>query len=320
MYATYAIETPLFYGSETLWSAEGVQQGDPLGPLLFSLVTLPLLTTCQLPLKFGYLDDITLGGDLPPLDVALSQLRADALDLGLALNDSKCEIICSPADSQSLPTQFSQFLHVPPVQASLLGVPLSVADALTNALKKRVSSLEYMTTRLRLLQAQDATLILRHSFSTPFIQHLLRGIFCGDHQLLQVYDDKMRIALSQALNIQLDDSAWQQATLPISAGGLGIRRAVMLSSLAFLSSVRGAEDLAARILNSTSTLQSDPLVQQASQFWSRQAGANYSSASVSQPTLQKSWDRITVEASYQALVQSAADDYSRARLLALASS
>src|SRR5215469_18132215 len=128
-------------------------------------------------------------------------------------------------------------------------------------------------TRLRLLQAQDATLILRHSFSTPFIQHLLRGIFCGDNLLLQTYDEKMRRALSQALNIELEDSTWQQATLPISAGGLGVKRAVVLSSSAFLSSVRGAESLITQILQSCTSiasLQSDPLVQQSSQFRSRQ--------------------------------------------------
>ena len=103
------------------------------------------------------------------------------------LNDAKCEIICLQADSTCLPTQLSKFITVPPEQASLLGVPLSTADALTTALEKRVASLKYMATRLRLLHAQDATLILRHSFSTPFIQHLLRGIFCGDCQVLGTY-------------------------------------------------------------------------------------------------------------------------------------
>src|ERR1700761_6494028 len=76
------------------------------------------------------------------------------------------------------------------------------------------------------LRAQDALLILRHSFSSPFIQHLLREIFCGDYDLLRDYDTAVRSSLAQILNIQLDDASWLQASLPISAGGLGIRSAV----------------------------------------------------------------------------------------------
>ena len=318
VHAAYAIESPLFYGGETLLSAEGVQQGDPLGPLLFSLVTLPLLTTSQLPLKFGYLDDLTLGGDISSLDASVQQLRTEAAALGLVLNDAKCEIICSQTDSACLPTQLGNFVTVPPEQACLLGVPLSTADALTSALEKRVASLKYMASRLRLLHAQDATLILRHSFSTPFIQHLLRGIFCGDCQVLDTYDETLRATLAQILNVQLDDKTWQQASLPISAGGLGIRSAVVLSSSAFLSSIHGAQDLVSQILNDTSLLQRDHLIQRASQLWSRQVGTNVSSVPISQPSLQKSWDSRVAETTYQTLLQSAADDYTRARLLAVA--
>jgi len=57
----------------------------------------------------------------------------------------------------------------------------------------------------------------------------------------------MRCTLSKVLNIQLNNSAWQQASLPIKAGGLGVRSAVQLSASAFLASTHGAEPLVARM-------------------------------------------------------------------------
>ena len=33
----------LYYGDYTLWSCQGVQQGDPFGPLLFALILHPLV-------------------------------------------------------------------------------------------------------------------------------------------------------------------------------------------------------------------------------------------------------------------------------------
>ena len=39
-----------------------IQHGDPLGPLLYSLATLPLAQELNSELKVMYLDDTTLGG------------------------------------------------------------------------------------------------------------------------------------------------------------------------------------------------------------------------------------------------------------------
>ena len=195
-------------------------------------------------------------------------------------------------------------------------MPLSTGQALSVALAKNVAALDLIASRLTALHAQDALLILRHSFSTPCIQHLLRGIFTGEHPLLGQYDAKMRSVLADVLNTHLDDGAWQQASLPIKAGGLGIRSAVQLSAPAFLSSVHGADALVSHILDVGSLVSQDPLVAEASQFWSRLVGVNVASTPSGLLSLQKSWDSPIIDASYEALLMNASDNYSKARLRA----
>ena len=70
--SAYERPSSLFYGDHIIQSAEGVQQGDPLGPLQFCLTIHPLVSRLKSSFAVFYLDDGTLGG---PLQEVLSDLR-----------------------------------------------------------------------------------------------------------------------------------------------------------------------------------------------------------------------------------------------------
>ena len=81
------------FGSRTIASESGVQQGDPLGPLLFALALQPVLRELAtsrasggLELVYSYLDDLCLAGDELAVATALNTLRARCADIGLVLS------------------------------------------------------------------------------------------------------------------------------------------------------------------------------------------------------------------------------------------
>ena len=57
----YEEKTPLLFSNYTIWSETGVQQGDPLGPLLFCSAIHPILEKinkeCNLDINAWYMDD-----------------------------------------------------------------------------------------------------------------------------------------------------------------------------------------------------------------------------------------------------------------------
>ena len=68
--------------------------------------------------------------------------------------------------------------------------------------------------------------LLRSCLSLPKLSHCLRT--CPPNVLAPCYsrfDGLMRDTLGDILGTQLDDNTWNQATLPVSLGGMGIRKA-----------------------------------------------------------------------------------------------
>ena len=64
---------------------------------------------------------------------------------------------------------------------------------------------------------------------------------------MQEYDRQLRVGLESILNAELKGRSWQQCSLPVKKGGLGIRSATDLSLPAFLSlvsaTIAGVESL-----------------------------------------------------------------------------
>ena len=99
----YGQHSRLYFGNMDLASATGVQQGDPIGPLLFACSIHPLVLKLEHLFREGiqvdpdgvvlfYLDDGVLCGDVQTVAASLEIIAGEATG-GLKLNLSKCELI-----------------------------------------------------------------------------------------------------------------------------------------------------------------------------------------------------------------------------------
>jgi len=89
--SSYSNASILQFGDFEIQSQEGLQQGDPLVLLLFSLTVAEVLNGCEGDLAIGYLDDFTLGGIVETLIDQVKTIETQAYDLGLTLSHEKCE-------------------------------------------------------------------------------------------------------------------------------------------------------------------------------------------------------------------------------------
>jgi len=131
-YSSYAQPSMLFYEGDVVLSQEGTQQGDPLGPLLFSNTAQPLLQSLSSALTLGCLDDVTLGGSLDVVAADVQKIITEDQAMGLCLNNTKCKIIAHQQTVIADPTLCS-YTRVSIEDATLLGAPLFARRVLDEA-------------------------------------------------------------------------------------------------------------------------------------------------------------------------------------------
>ena len=119
---------------------------------------------------------------------------------------------------------------------NLLSAPIFEGKAVNTALQAKIQDIERSVERFSLLQAHDALCLLKNALTLPKLQYILRTSPCAGNPLLSAFDDVLRRGLSKILNVDLNDSQWTQASLPVQMGELGVRSASMLAPSAFLAS------------------------------------------------------------------------------------
>ena len=317
VHSVYSSPSSLFWDDRTLVSSEGVQQGDPLGPLLFCLAIYRHSTLLSAEFCVEYLDDITLGGPTEEILHDLEVIESFA-EIGLILNNQKSEIICDdPVTRGSIIMTLPGARVVEPSRATLLGSPIGNTCCISAALKDKINALEVMGGRLQHITAHDGILLLRNSFSIPKLLYTLRTSPCFLSANLSAYDVLLKSIVSNVTNIRFgdDDPAWTQATLPVRYGGLGFRSAVQLAPSAYLASAAASSGLISHIL--PASLQSLPIphLDAAVSLWSH--GHDTPPPSGTAACSQKSWDTSVVSSTAESLLEGAPDDITRARLLAV---
>ena len=318
VHSSYSAESLLFWESRTIPSAEGIQQGDPLGPLLFCLSIHGLVSSLNSEFCVSYLDDISIGSHLDVLKEDITLIRS-AHQMGLVLNPSKSEVVCSSSEtSDKLLRELPGACIVDPSKAVLLGSPIGDIDSIDLAIQNKITSLRLMGERLCHFSRHDAILLLRHSFSIPRLLYLLRTAPAFLAPSLVEYDTLSCSLLSSITNVPLssDSLTWIQASLPVKYGGLGFRSAVQLAPSCFLSSAAASQELTSQIL--PQSLQSIPLLykDEALSCWSSRI-PNPVLPSIEDVCRQKAWDLPHITYCQDFLLSNTPDVTSRARLMAV---
>jgi hypothetical protein len=197
-----------------LESKQGVRQGDPFGPLFFSVGMRDLLSSLQDHLGSGckvvaYLDDIfVLGKDANLLDNILGFFSSQPTS-GLQLNVNKCKLV----DIQNLP---ESGIHI-------LGSCVGSSQARRDFLSSKVLEEAKVIEKLPDLPFQQGLLLLRMCLQQN-LRHLQRCLKSDDISDVWASLDSIMFKAVSTMRCSAKDHALDQElmSLPTKLGGLGV--------------------------------------------------------------------------------------------------
>ena len=259
----YARPSLLHLGKQTLRSECGVQQGDPLGPLLFSLTLQRRVEQAlrqpadrepgALDLSFFYLDDGCLAGDSRAVARLLHLVVADLAAIGLQLSTGpgKCEVVPTGGRNHDVSLD-----HFPPGFKlredgcfELLGAPIGEAAFCQQHTQQRAAAAAELVKALGALEnSQVALHLLRQCVAFCRLGYSARVIPPSAHtEALLSMDNSVRACLEQIAGCSPSSRSWQQAQLKLKKGGLGLRSTEHHAPAAYIASRAMNSELCKRL-------------------------------------------------------------------------
>ncbi|XP_072938410.1 uncharacterized protein [Epargyreus clarus] len=310
------------YRNHSILSSVGCQQGDPLGPAIFSLAIHPIISQLNSKLNIWYLDDGTLGGEVSSVLNDLEYLITNLKEIGLDLNFSKCELFInsdkSPEEKNEILEKFNvlapNIKNLDKSSLHLLGAPV-FEDSINSFTQNQVTKFNNVSGRLFNINSHMALFIIRNCLFAPkFIYFLRCSPFFRFINILNEIDSIIHKTLATLFNCQISDRAWTQASLPIRYGGLGVRKISSVSLPAFLSSTHSTQDLVSKILSKSLMNCDVAYMSEAKSAWVM-ACPNQNFPKLL--NVQKLWDEPLCKLTYELLLNTSDDITERARLLAV---
>lgn len=252
-FVSWCIETQSYvaWDNGAFLSAQGVPQGDPLGPFLFCLVLQVLVKSIEkkcpnLVLNKWFMDDGTIVGSAKEVNTVIDIIVSEGPELGLFFSTKKSRV-CSLSQKalqevnsidQSHKSQHFNFVQ--------LGSPFGDAEFCTNFVSDIANKVktEIHDKLVSLCDPQISMLLLRQCASFCKIVYIARTT--PPHLVQHAFEDfdkQVMGAIQSCLQLKFDENAYAQAKLSTGNGGLGLRAAADHCEAAFVASASFASSV-----------------------------------------------------------------------------